>query len=100
MPDEDGSSCAQRVAGGREHRRLASRLAKAWVLRVRALIRSRKVPLTRSMWTVAGAGTTSRHLGTDLDGEELAMLIAMLDGLRQAYVRRHHQPRASALAQA
>jgi hypothetical protein len=52
------------------------------------------------MWTVAGAGTTSRHLGTDLDGEELAMLIAMLDGLRQAYVRRHHQPRASALAQA
>jgi hypothetical protein len=100
MRDGDVCSCAQKAAKRPGHRRLTSRLAKAWVLRVRALSRSRRVPLTRSIWTVAGSGTTSRHLGADLDGEQLAMLIAMLDGLRQAHVCRNHQRRTSALTRA
>src|SRR6266704_4250795 len=36
--------------------------------------------------------------GTDLDGEQLAMLIAMLDRLGQADVWRDHQRRTSGLA--
>src|SRR5260370_13690086 len=38
--------------------------------------------------------------GTDLDREQLAMLITMLDSLRQAHVCRYHQPGTSALARA
>src|SRR5260221_4103723 len=37
---------------------------------------------------------------SDLNGEQLAMLIAMLDGLGQADVCRHHQPRTTPLARA
>src|ERR1700680_3006395 len=35
--------------------------------------------------------------GADLDGEQLAMLIAMLDGLRQAHIGRHPPRRTSQL---
>ncbi len=38
--------------------------------------------------------------GTDLDGEQLPMLVPMLDSLRQAHLGRHHQQGASALARA
>jgi hypothetical protein len=38
--------------------------------------------------------------GTDLDGEQLAMFIAMLDGLRQTHVWGHDQRGASTLARA
>src|SRR5260370_39695242 len=80
--------------------RVASRLANAWVLRVRALSRSRRAPLTRG---VLDSGRFRDHLaegGTDLDGEQLAMLIAMLDRLCQADVWRDHQRRTSGLAPA
>src|SRR5260370_3840313 len=79
---------------------VASRLANAWVLRVRALSRSGRAPSARG---VLDSGRFRDHLaegGTDLDGEQLAMLIAMLDRLCQADVCGDHQRRTSGLARA
>jgi len=50
---------------------------------------------------VLDSGRFREHLaegGTDLDGEQLAMLIAMLDRLCQANVWRDHQRGTSGLA--
>ena len=49
VPDENGD---RRSANQRVHRRLASHLANAWVLRVSALSRSRTAPPGRSTCTV------------------------------------------------
>jgi len=42
-------------------------------------------------------GNDCAQHGADLNGEELAMLITMLDGLRQAHISRYYQRRTSRL---
>lgn len=88
------------VADEPTHRRLTSRLAKAWVLRVRALSRSRNVPLTRSICTVAGESTTSPRGARISTESSLPCSRSMFDGLRQAHICRHHQGGTSQLPRA
>jgi len=45
----------------------------------------------------AGFGNDFAQHGADLNGEQLAMLIAMLDGLRQAHLRWYYQRRTAPL---